>query len=98
MSSAALMAEDGYHARADGLAGLAVVAGAAGRMAWEFPLADPIVGLLMAATMVPDCLAMSRHVCSRLLERRRTERNEPDASRPRNSIEGVLELLGARAR
>ena len=50
MSSAALMA-DGYHARADGLTSLAVVAGAAG--VWlGFPLADPIVGLIIAATIV----------------------------------------------
>lgn len=45
IGSAALIA-DGYHARVDGLTSLAVVIGAAG--VWlGFPLADPIVGLLI---------------------------------------------------
>lgn len=45
IASAALIA-DGYHARADGLTSLAVLAGAIG--VWlGFPLADPIVGLVI---------------------------------------------------
>lgn len=45
IDSVALIA-DGYHARTDGLTSLAVVVGAAG--VWVgFPLADPIVGLLI---------------------------------------------------
>ncbi|WP_406857595.1 cation diffusion facilitator family transporter [Alsobacter sp. KACC 23698] len=45
INSAALVA-DGYHARVDGLTSLAVVLGAAG--VWlGFPLADPIIGLLI---------------------------------------------------
>jgi divalent metal cation (Fe/Co/Zn/Cd) transporter len=40
------MIADGYHARTDGLTSLAVVLGAAG--VWlGYPLADPIVGLLI---------------------------------------------------
>ena len=66
MSSAALMA-DGYHARADGLTSLAVVAGAAG--VWlGFPLADPIVGLLIAATIVGVVWQLAGAVFSRLLD------------------------------
>ncbi len=49
IGSAALVA-DGYHARADGLASLAVLLGAAG--VWlGFPLADPVVGLLITAIL-----------------------------------------------
>jgi len=45
INSAALIA-DGYHARVDGITSLAVVAGALG--VWlGFPLADPIVGLVI---------------------------------------------------
>ena len=45
INSAALIA-DGYHARTDGLTSLAVVAGALG--VWlGYPLADPIIGLLI---------------------------------------------------
>lgn len=45
MNSAAPIA-DGYHARADGLTSLVVVIGAAG--GWlGFPLADPVIGLLI---------------------------------------------------
>src|SRR5918992_5590682 len=47
IGSAALVA-DGYHARTDGWASLAVVVGSAG--VWlGYPLADPIVGLIIAA-------------------------------------------------
>jgi cation diffusion facilitator family transporter len=45
MNSAALIA-DGYHARTDGLTSLAVVLGAIGVWA-GFPLADPIIGLMI---------------------------------------------------
>jgi cation diffusion facilitator family transporter len=49
INSAALIA-DGYHARTDGLTSLAVVIGAAG--VWlGFPLADPLIGLLITAVI-----------------------------------------------
>ena len=49
IGSAALVA-DGYHARIDGLASLAVLLGAFG--VWlGFPLADPLIGLLITATL-----------------------------------------------
>ncbi|MET3919329.1 cation diffusion facilitator family transporter [Arthrobacter sp. UYEF20] len=50
IGSAALVA-DGVHARMDGFTSLAVVLGAIGVWA-GFPLADPIVGLLIAAAIV----------------------------------------------
>ena len=50
IGSAALVA-DGYHARTDGLTSLAVVVGAAG--VWlGFPLADPIVGLVITLAIL----------------------------------------------
>jgi len=50
IGSAALVA-DGYHARTDGWTSLAVLAGAVG--VWlGYPLADPIVGLLIAAAIL----------------------------------------------
>src|SRR5258708_20743563 len=50
IGSAALIA-DGYHARTDGLTSLAVVIGAIG--VWlGFPLADPLVGLLITVAIL----------------------------------------------
>ena len=50
IGSAALVA-DGLHARTDGFTSLAVVAGALGVLA-GFPLADPIVGLLITVAVL----------------------------------------------
>jgi cation diffusion facilitator family transporter len=50
IGSAALVA-DGYHARTDGLTSLAVVAGAIG--VWlGYPIADPLVGLLISVAIL----------------------------------------------
>jgi cation diffusion facilitator family transporter len=50
IGSAALVA-DGYHARADGWTSLAVLAGAVG--VWlGYPLADPVIGLLITAVIL----------------------------------------------
>lgn len=50
INSVALIA-DGHHARTDGLTSLAVVAGAFGE--WlGFPLADPIIGLLITVAIL----------------------------------------------
>jgi cation diffusion facilitator family transporter len=50
IGSAALVA-DGYHARVDGWTSLAVLAGASG--VWlGYPLADPVVGLLITAAIL----------------------------------------------
>ncbi|MDH6246188.1 cation diffusion facilitator family transporter [Mycobacterium sp. OTB74] len=66
IGSAALRA-DGMHARADGFTSLAVVAGAAG-VALGYPLADPIVGLLIAGAIVTVLVTAARDVFSRLLD------------------------------
>ena len=76
INSAALIA-DGYHARTDGLTSLAVVLGAFG--VWlGFPLADPIVGLIITA-MIFMIVGESRlHPIAR---RRRSARECADPAR-----------------
>jgi len=66
IGSAALVA-DGYHARADGLTSLAVLGGAAG-VAWGYPLADPIVGLLSTAAILVLVGQAARAVFTRMLD------------------------------
>lgn len=66
IQSAALIA-DGYHARVDGLTSLAVVLGAIG-VAVGFPLADPIVGLIITALIFGIVWQSARAVFTRLLD------------------------------
>jgi len=66
IDSAALIA-DGYHARTDGLTSLAVVAGAFG--VWlGFPLADPIIGLIITVAILGIVWQSSNAVFTRLLD------------------------------
>ena len=66
ISSAALVA-DGYHARVDGWTSLAVLFGALG--VWlGFPLADPIIGLLITIAIVRVVWQSARSVFSRMLD------------------------------
>jgi cation diffusion facilitator family transporter len=66
IGSAALV-EDGYHARTDGWTSLAVLAGAAG--VWlGYPLADPLVGLLIAAAILVIVWQSGKAVFTRLLD------------------------------
>jgi cation diffusion facilitator family transporter len=66
IGSAALVA-DGYHARTDGWTSLAVVVGAAG--VWlGYPLADPIVGLLITAAILMIVWQSGKMVFTRLLD------------------------------
>ena len=66
INSAALIA-DGYHARTDGLTSLAVVLGAAG-VWFGFPLADPIVGLVISVTILGIVWQSARSVLTRMLD------------------------------
>jgi cation diffusion facilitator family transporter len=66
IGSAALVA-DGLHARTDGLTSLAVVL-AAGGVALGFPLADPIVGLLITVAILAVLRTAVRDVFRRLLD------------------------------
>ena len=66
MNSAALIA-DGFHARTDGITSLAVVLGAAG--VWlGYPLADPIIGLLITAAIFGIVWQSARAVVTRMLD------------------------------
>lgn len=66
IGSAALIA-DGLHARTDGFTSLAVVFGAFG--VWlGFPLADPIIGLLITAAILIVLRTAARDVFARLLD------------------------------
>jgi len=66
IGSAALVAE-GYHARTDGLASLAVLFGALG--IWSgFPLVDPLVGLLITTVIFKIGWESGKPVITRLLD------------------------------
>ena len=66
IGSAALVA-DGLHARTDGFTSLAVAAGALGVMA-GFPLADPIVGLLITIAILFVLRGAARDIYRRLMD------------------------------
>jgi len=86
INSAALIA-DGYHARADGLTSLAVVVGAAG--VWiGFPLADPIVGIIITMTIFGIVWLSSKAVVTRMLDG-----VDPDIVRElKHAVEHVAEV------
>ncbi len=66
IGSAALVA-DGYHARIDGLTSLAVLVGAVG-VVLGFPLADPLVGLLITVAILRIVWDSAKSVVTRLLD------------------------------
>lgn len=66
IGSAVLIA-DGLHARTDGFTSLAVLCSAGG-VALGFPLADPIVGLLITAAILAVLRTAARDVFRRLLD------------------------------
>lgn len=66
INSAALIA-DGYHARTDGFTSLAVVLGALG--VWlGFPLADPIIGLIITVAIFGIVWQSAKAVFTRMLD------------------------------
>ena len=94
LESAALVA-DGYHARTDGLTSLAVVAGAGG--VWlGYPLADPMVGLLITLAIFGIVWQSAVAVLRRMLDG-----IEPNVmGEIRHAAEHVegIQLHGAKAR
>ncbi|MUM17590.1 cation transporter [Mycobacterium sp. CBMA271] len=66
IGSAALVA-DGLHARTDGFTSLAVVLGAAG-VALGYPLADPIIGLVITVAILAVLRTAVRDVFRRLMD------------------------------
>lgn len=95
IGSAALVA-DGLHARTDGLTSLAVAVGAIGVLA-GFPLADPIVGLLITVAILFVLKSAARDVYRRLMDA-----VEPDlvdtAEASLNSVSGVRGIEELRLR
>jgi cation diffusion facilitator family transporter len=66
IGSAALIA-DGLHARTDGFTSLAVLFGAAG-VAMGFPLADPVIGLLITVAILAVLRTAVRDIFRRLMD------------------------------
>ena len=95
INSAALIA-DGYHARTDGLTSLAVVIGALG--VWlGFPLADPIVGLLITLTIFGIVWQSSKAVLERMLDGV-DPRITADIRHAAEHVPGIGQVLDVRAR
>ena len=66
IGSAALIA-DGYHARTDGWTSLAVLAGAVG-VHYGYPLADPVIGLVITVAIIGIVWQSVKIVFSRMLD------------------------------
>ena len=95
IGSAALVA-DGYHARTDGWTSLAVLVGAVG--VWlGYPLADPIVGLLIAAAILVIVWQSGKMVFSRLLDGVDPEVIE-EIRHASSHVQGVDDVAEVRAR
>ena len=95
IGSAALVA-DGYHARTDGLTSLAVLAGAIG--VWlDFPLADPIAGMIITVAIVKILWDSSKSIFSRLVDAIDPEVID-EIKHTAEHISGVIEITGIRAR
>jgi cation diffusion facilitator family transporter len=95
IGSAALVA-DGYHARTDGWTSLAVVVGAAG--VWlGYPLADPIVGLLIAVAILVIVWQSGKTVFTRLLDGVDPTLLE-EIRNAAGQVEGVQDVAEVRAR
>jgi len=95
IGSAALVA-DGYHARTDGWTSLAVLIGATG--VWlGYPLADPIVGLLIAAAILVIVWQSGKSVFARLLDGVNPEIID-EIRHAASHVEGVEDVAEVRAR
>jgi cation diffusion facilitator family transporter len=95
INSAALVA-DGYHARIDGLTSLAVLVGAAG--VWlGYPVADPIVGLLISLVIFQIVWQSSKAVFSRALDGVEPEIID-EIRHAAGQISGVQKVADVRAR
>ena len=95
IDSAALVA-DGYHARADGLTSLAVMLGALG--VWlGFPLADPVVGLVIAVMILGIVWQSGRAVLTRMLDGVDPEMTE-EIRHAAEHVPGIRQVRAVRAR
>lgn len=95
MGSAALVA-DGYHARTDGIASLAVLVSAIG-VYLGYPLADPIIGILMTILILRIVWESSAAVFTRILDG--VEPDVPDKiTEQAKQTEGVKDVSEVRVR
>lgn len=92
IGSAALVA-DGHHARVDGFTSLGVLAGAIGVLL-GFPLADPIMGLIIGLLIMKIVWDAARHVGARMLDGIEPEVVEAirDVASSVEGVEGVHEI------
>jgi cation diffusion facilitator family transporter len=95
IGSAALVA-DGYHARIDGFTSLAVLIGAIG-VILGFPLADPIIGLLITLTILKIVWDSVKKVFTRLLDGVEPEYID-EIRHSLNHVRGIKEILNIKAR
>ena len=96
IGSAALVA-DGLHARTDGFTSLAVLFGAGG-VALGFPLADPIVGLLITVAILAVLRIAARDVFRPLDGRRRPRAQSNTAEAALSSRSGITGVRSVRMR
>ena len=95
IGSAALVA-DGYHARIDGFTSLAVLFGAIG-VILGFPLADPIIGLLITLTILKIVWDSVKKVFTRLLDGVEPEYID-EIRHSLSHVKGIKEILNIKAR
>jgi cation diffusion facilitator family transporter len=95
MNSAALIA-DGYHARTDGLTSFAVVVGAAG--VWlGFPLADPIIGMLITIAIFGIVWQSAKAVITRSLDGVEPELGR-EIHQAAEHVHGINKIVDVKAR
>jgi cation diffusion facilitator family transporter len=95
IKSAALIA-DGYHARVDGLASLAIIAAVIG--IWlGYPIADPLVGLLIVLIILKTLWDSSKEIFTRLIDGVDPHIIE-EVTHEASHAEGVEEVTEVRAR
>jgi cation diffusion facilitator family transporter len=95
IGSAALVA-DGYHARVDGWTSLAVVFGALG-VWFGYPLADPVIGLVITIAILWIVWQSGKEVFTRVLDGIEPERLD-EIRAIAEQTEGVIEVTDVRAR
>ena len=95
IESAALIA-DGYHARTDGLTSLAVVVGALG-VHLGYPLADPIIGLVITIMIFGIVWQSAKAVFTRALDGVEPE-TTAEIRHAAGHIPGIRQVLDVRAR
>lgn len=95
IGSAALVA-DGYHARIDGFTSLAVLAGAIG-VILGFPLADPVIGILITLTILKIVWDSIKKVFIRLLDGVESEYLD-EIQHALSHVAGIQEITKIKAR